>query len=176
VPGLRKIPKVDKLLAEPAVQHLQAVYPRPQMLKTVRNVLEELRQEILAGNALPDMAVIAARITAELEKAASPSLRRVINATGTVVHTNLGRSPLPAGLGEQLTAVACHYSALEYDTFSGERGDRASHVEPLICELTGVEAALLLALSPLCSSKHGSDAGNRPDFQRTVAARYQDNS
>jgi len=159
---LRKIPKVDRLLAEPSLQQLSAVYPRALLLKTVRDVLDNLRHEITAGAAPPELTVIAASVARELEKAASPSLRRVINATGTVIHTNLGRSPLPAGLVRHLADTACHYSTLEYDTSSGERGDRHSHVEPLICELTGAEAALvvnnnaaalLLALSTLARDR-----------------------
>jgi len=159
---LRKIPKVDRLLAEPSLQQLSAVYPRALLLKTVRDVLDNLRHEITAGAAPPELTVIAASVARELEKAASPSLRRVINATGTVIHTNLGRSPLPAGLVRHLADTACHYSTLEYDTLSGERGDRHSHVEPLICELTGAEAALvvnnnaaalLLALSTLARDR-----------------------
>jgi len=160
--GLRKIPKVDKLLAEPALQRLSAVYPRTLLLNTVRDVLEALRKEIIAGAAPPELPAIAARVARALETAAAPSLRRAINATGTVIHTNLGRSPLPAGLVRHLADIACHYSTLEYDTVSGERGDRHSHVEPLICELTGAEAALvvnnnaaalLLALSSLACDR-----------------------
>jgi L-seryl-tRNA(Ser) seleniumtransferase len=105
---------------------------------------------------------ILAAVTAELQQATAPSLRRVINATGTVVHTNLGRSPLPEKVARQVAESAAHYSNLEYDILTGQRGDRSMHVEPLICELTGAEAALvvnnnaaalLLALSALARGK-----------------------
>ncbi len=160
--GLRKIPKVDKLMAERSMQELQAVHPRALILKTVRSVLAALRTDILGGAAAVEIPAIAAIVSRELAKAAAPSLRRVINATGTVIHTNLGRSPLPAGLIERLADTACHYSTLEYDSATGERGDRYCHVEPLICELTGAEAALvvnnnaaalLLALSSLARDR-----------------------
>jgi L-seryl-tRNA(Ser) seleniumtransferase len=160
--ALRSIPKVDRLLADPAVQQLQAAHPRTLLLKTVRSVLAALRKEISAGGVTVEMPLIVARIASELAAAAAPSLRRVINATGTVIHTNLGRSPLPPGLFAHLADTACHYSTLEYDTTAAERGDRHCHVEPLICELTGAEAALvvnnnaaalLLALSTLASDR-----------------------
>lgn len=141
---LRKVPKVDKLLADPSMQQLHGRYPRTLLVKTIRSVLEGLRKEILGGAAPVEIPMVVARVAAELEKAVAPSLRRVINATGTVIHTNLGRSPLPIGLIEHLADTACHYSTLEYDTATGERGDRSSHVEPLICEITGAEAALVV--------------------------------
>lgn len=142
--ALHRIPKVDRLLAEPALQQLQMDSSRPLLLQATRKVLAALRREMLAGGPLPELAAIVARVGRELAAAASPSLRRVINATGTVIHTNLGRSPLPADIGDHLAAIACHYATLEYDTASGERGDRSAHVEPLICELTGAEAALVV--------------------------------
>jgi L-seryl-tRNA(Ser) seleniumtransferase len=160
--GVRHIPKVDRLLADPAMLQLQKVYPRSLILQAVRSVLAGLRREVLAGAAVPETALIVAGVAGALARAAAPSLRRVINATGTVIHTNLGRSPLPAGIIEHLAATACHYSTLEYNTATGERGDRYCHVEPLICELTGAEAALvvnnnaaalLLALSSLAGAK-----------------------
>lgn len=161
MPALRKIPKVDKLLSDPAFQKVREGYSGTAVLKAVRNVLENIRTEIRSGSFSSDslkIPVIAARVAAGLKADSASSLRRVINATGTVIHTNLGRSPLPEKIWQQLAETALHYSNLEFDGQSGERGDRYSHVEPLICELTGAEAALvvnnnaaalLLALSSL---------------------------
>lgn len=147
MPLRAKIPKVDRLLATPEFALMERVYSGAHVLKVLRRVLEDIRSELASG--LNDAAVleaveIAARVSAELERGCVPSLRRVVNATGTVMHTNLGRSPLPARLSSQLTETALHYTNLEYNLESGERGDRYSHVEPLICELTGAEAALVV--------------------------------
>ncbi|NJD91030.1 MAG: L-seryl-tRNA(Sec) selenium transferase, partial [Geobacter sp.] len=142
-----QIPKVDKLLAEPAFQLLQQTYPYPLLLKTLRDTLDTVRTDLRAGHFQQDSIsseFILAAVTAGLERATAPSLRRVINATGTIIHTNLGRSPLPAKIARHLADIASHYCNLELDTGSGERGDRHLHVEPLICELTGAEAALVV--------------------------------
>jgi L-seryl-tRNA(Ser) seleniumtransferase len=163
---LRRIPKVDKLVADPAFQAINDSYSGRAVLKAVRIVLENIRSEILSGalsaESLPDSADIAARVAAELHRDSTCSFRRVVNATGTVIHTNLGRSPLPQKIWQQLADTAFHYSNLEFDGQSGERGDRYCHVEPLICELTGAEAALvvnnnaaalLLALSSIATGR-----------------------
>jgi len=145
---LRRIPKVDKLIADPAFKSINEHHSGSVVLKAVRKILETIRSEILSGalsaESLPDSADIAAKVTAELQRDSACSFRRVINATGTVIHTNLGRSPLPQKIWQQLTDTALHYSNLEFDGQTGERGDRYSHVEPLICELSGAEAALVV--------------------------------
>lgn len=162
---LRSIPKVDKLLADPALHAVRKEYPPKAVLAAVRVVLDTMRAEIRANTLNTDsfdLPVIAAKVAAELSRGSAFSLRRVVNATGTVIHTNLGRSPLPEKICRQLLETASHYSNLEFDGSSGERGDRYSHVEPLICELTGAEtalvvnnnaAALLLALSSLARGR-----------------------
>jgi len=162
---LRSIPKVDRLIADPALQSVREAYPAKAVLEAVRSVLASIRAEISANTFSADSLeppVIAAKVSAELQKGSVFSLRRVINATGTVIHTNLGRSPLPEEICRQLIDTASHYSNLEFDGQSGARGDRYSHVEPLICELTGAEAALvvnnnaaalLLALSSLAKGR-----------------------
>lgn len=158
---LSKIPKVDRLIADPLFMAIREEYPGNSVLKAVRNVLGDIRAEIISGSSGPlslEHSQIAARVAAELKRESLSSFRRVINATGTVIHTNLGRSPLPGRVAALLTETALNYSNLEFDIATGERGDRYSHVEPLICELTGAEAALvvnnnaaalLLALSSL---------------------------
>ncbi|MDD2898252.1 MAG: L-seryl-tRNA(Sec) selenium transferase [Desulfuromonadaceae bacterium] len=144
---IRRIPKVDTLLAESVCQRLLALHPRPVVLTAVRQVLEELRTAARNGqlqetDLKPD--VVGGRIERCLAAGELPSLRRVVNGTGVVLHTNLGRSPLAPRLREYLTDIACSYSTLEYDVTTGERGTRYAHVEQLICQLTGAEAALVV--------------------------------
>jgi L-seryl-tRNA(Ser) seleniumtransferase len=162
---LKKIPKVDRLIADPVFHSLTEEYPKPAIVKAIRKVLDQIRTEIRSGSfheASLEPLEIAEKVASELKCEASFSLRRVVNATGIVIHTNLGRSPLPPGVINQLTDIASHYSTLEYDTRTGGRGERYSHIESLICELTGAEsalvvnnnaAALLLALSAIAKGR-----------------------
>ncbi|HEY6838725.1 MAG TPA: L-seryl-tRNA(Sec) selenium transferase, partial [Geobacteraceae bacterium] len=162
---LSHIPKVDKVLAWPAVATLLGRYPRPVVVKAVRTALARMREELLGGAQEPGMwdeAVVAACVERELAASDTASLRRVVNGTGVVIHTNLGRSPLPDVVAKSLADIAFGYSNLEYDLVAGERGHRHSHVEGLLCELTGAEAALvvnnnaaavLLALSALAAGR-----------------------
>ncbi len=144
---IRNIPKVDKVLADPACQRLLADHPRPVVLTAVRQVLEEVRTAARAGRlqtADLELATITAGIEQRLAVGEGLSLRRVVNGTGVVLHTNLGRSSLAPRLREQLADIAFGYSTLEYDVATGERGTRYAHVEQLICRLTGAEAALVV--------------------------------
>ena len=161
---LKSIPKVDKVLEWPGVQSLLQDKPRPLVLKAVRSVLEALRHEVLATEptVLPSKDILTSRIATEMERIGTPSLKRVVNGTGVVIHTNLGRSPLPESVRELLNGIAFGYSNLEFDLAEGERGSRHSHVEHLLCELTGAEAALvvnnnaaavLLALASMAAGK-----------------------
>ena len=144
---IRSIPKVDKLLAEPVCQRLLAVHPRPVVLAAVRRVLEELRAAARIGRlqaADLEPAALGSSIEQCLAVGELFSLRRVVNGTGVVLHTNLGRSSLAPRLREHLADIAFGYSTLEYDVTTGERGTRYAHVEQLICQLTGAEAALVV--------------------------------
>ena len=140
---LRTLPKVDELLKREDVAALVVVHGRMLTLEAIRDALNDTRDAVLAG-ALAEVAadVIAADAAARLEARSRRSLRRVINATGIVVHTNLGRSPLAEAAVEAVAEVARGYSTLEYDVATGERGSRHVHVEELICRLTGAEAAM----------------------------------
>lgn len=162
---LKMIPKVDKILEWEAVRELLARHPRALLLKALRCVLDGLRGAALAGR-LDEGAFSQPNICAELSRALSslckPSLKRVINGSGVVIHTNLGRSILPEAARGELDTIAFSYSNLEFDLETGVRGSRYSHVEALICELTGAEAAIvvnnnaaavLLALSALASGR-----------------------
>lgn len=143
---LKQIPKIDTLLRLPAIVRLLERHQRPEVLIAVRLVLERMRVGVKNGELalLPDESEIARMIASELEGRAMPSLRKVINGSGVVVHTNLGRSPLADAAEQAIHTVANGYSNLEFDLSSGERGSRYSHVEGLLCELTGAEAALVV--------------------------------
>lgn len=143
---MKEIPKVDRVLAWPEISGLLAKHPRPEVLVAIRTVLVQLREQLLdnSDSTLPDTARISALISSELESRTRPSLQTVVNGTGVVVHTNLGRSPLADEAEEAILNVSSRYSNLEFDLQTGERGTRYAHVEGLICELTGAEAALVV--------------------------------
>jgi L-seryl-tRNA(Ser) seleniumtransferase len=130
---LRDLPPVDALAA-----HVDA--PRAVAVAAARAVLAERRAELLQG-AAGDVD-LAERARAWAEAAERPRLRRVLNATGVIVHTNLGRAPLAAAARAAVARAAEGYSNLELDLDSGDRGSRHEHVEGLLCELTGAEAAI----------------------------------
>jgi L-seryl-tRNA(Ser) seleniumtransferase len=134
----RRIPSVDEVLREPRVRELEVRHGREAVVRAVRAALAEARegdpQESLRG--LPDE--LARRLTA----AATPTLVRVINATGVVVHTNLGRAPLAAAVAARVGEIAAGYSNLEFDLAAGGRGDREAHAEARLRRLLGAEAAL----------------------------------
>lgn len=140
---LRRLPKVDQVLEQPAVKAAAARLPHALVADAVRGEIDRLRHAILAGETprvdAEDIAARAARTALALEK---PSLRRVINASGVIIHTNLGRSVLAPAAVEAVNDVIAGYSTLEYDTQKMARGSRHAHCEPLICALTGAEAAI----------------------------------
>jgi L-seryl-tRNA(Ser) seleniumtransferase len=133
----------QRLRALPAVHELAATLdaPHPLAVAAARRAIDEHRAALLDGAAL-DPAHLLERARRLLEALERPSLRRVINATGVIVHTNLGRSPLSGAAREAVDAAAQGYANLELDLDTGERGSRHSHVEPLLRELTGAEAAI----------------------------------
>ncbi|MCH8204766.1 MAG: L-seryl-tRNA(Sec) selenium transferase, partial [Candidatus Hydrogenedentes bacterium] len=141
---LSKLPKVDALLAAPSAGELLNTFSRARVVVAVRAQLEALRQQMLQGDGqsheFADAAFFEA-VEGDLRAEAKPSLRRVINATGIVLHTNLGRAPLAKSAIEAVAEVARGYSNLEYDLAAGKRGSRHAHVERLLRELTGAEAA-----------------------------------
>jgi len=140
---LRALPKTDEVLACPELADSLESLPRVVVLDAVRASIEVARARIQAGEPLAYTAADAARDAAgRAALAARPSLRRVINATGIIVHTNLGRSVLSEAAAKAVAEVAAHYSTLEYDVESGERGSRHAHCEELLCRLTGADAAM----------------------------------
>ncbi|HYY63011.1 MAG TPA: L-seryl-tRNA(Sec) selenium transferase [Gaiellaceae bacterium] len=135
---LRDLPSVDELASD---ARLTGVGPRELLVSAVRSTLSRAREEIRAG---ADPGDLVGRVALELEAARSARLRRTINATGVIVHTNLGRAPLASIALERVSAVASGYSNLEYDLGEGGRGSRQDHVAPILRRLTGAEAALVV--------------------------------
>lgn len=164
-PLLRSIPSVDRLLADSSFNPLKAQYADLIVKRLVRLALDELRVLTRQGKAdASDFTheAVASRVWRIALERIGPKLRPVINATGVIVHTNLGRSPLSRKVVEKIARAALSYSNLEYDLQRGERGERNAHLRLLMQELTGAEAALavnnnaaavLLALSSLASGK-----------------------
>ena len=139
---LSSLPSVDRVLQQDAAALLAAQHGRVAVTDAVRTVLAELRA---AKTAEPGgAAAVLTRAAERLASEARPSLRPLHNLTGTVVHTNFGRAPLPEEAIEAMAAVARGPVNLEYDLESGKRGERDTHVEGLICRLTGAEAATLV--------------------------------
>jgi len=141
--SLRLLPKTDELLKREDIVALGEVVPRIVVVDAVREAIESVRGALLAGNSVEvDADAIATEAIRLADARMRPSLRPVINATGIIVHTNLGRSRLAEDALRAVVEVAGNYSTLEYDVESGERGSRHSHVERLICDVTGAEAAM----------------------------------
>lgn len=131
----------------PGVKAFADTYPRPVVITAVRETLGQLRAELLAGTATVEVLAEEAltdRVANTLEKMNMPGLRRVINGTGVVLHTNLGRAPLAEALHDTMRDTAFGYSSLEFDVEAGKRGSRAVHVEKLLCDLTGAESAVVV--------------------------------
>lgn len=141
---LRQLPSVDRLLGEEAVRPLIAAYGHRQTVAALRDTLDAVREEVRAGADVPDVAALAAQACARLQERLAPTLRPAINATGVIIHTNLGRAPLSAAARVAMEEVARGYSTLEYDLAAGQRGHRTVHAERLLCELSGAEAALVV--------------------------------
>lgn len=144
-PSPRAIPSVDSLLNHPAIATLSDEFPRQEIVLAIRRVLDDRRAEILAGGT-PELAVpsLALDVRQELYRRTRPNLRAVINATGVVLHTGLGRAPLAREAVEAITDVAAGYCNLELDLANGKRGDRHDHLRELLRELTGAEDAMVV--------------------------------
>ncbi len=163
-----QLPKVDELLENADVKKLVDTMSRTVVVDSIRESIDQVRKQIaklsndeVEGFKIKIEDIINQVIDKSTEKDAY-HLKRVVNATGVVLHTNLGRSMISNEFSEHLGEIACSYSTLEFDTNNGKRGSRYSHVEDIICELTGAEAALvvnnnaaavMLVLSTLCEGK-----------------------
>jgi len=161
----RRLPSVDQVLKEPAVRPLLERHGREVVLRHLRHLLDEAREQAGTGDAHSLEAVLASltgRLAARVREAASPSLVPVLNATGVVVHTNLGRAPLPREAAARVAEIAASYSNLEYDLEEGQRGSREKHAEARLRELLGAQgtvvvnncaAAVLLAVNTLAEDR-----------------------
>lgn len=145
---LSQLPSVDRLLSAPALASLLDAHGRAVVTGIVRDVLAATRAALREGGALPDESALLAALINEVGAGVTakmrPKLRPVFNLTGTVLHTNLGRAPLPEEAVQALITAARNPCALEYDIDSGGRGDRDNVVDELLCELTGAEAATVV--------------------------------
>jgi len=140
----RKLPKADRLLEAARLAGLVGRVGHGAVMEAIRAELDRIRGEIQGGAPCPTPDQIEAGLLAKLGEQARGSLRRVINATGVVIHTNLGRAPLSEAALAAMTEAARGYVSLEYDLEAGERGDRYHHAEAAICRLTGAEAAVVV--------------------------------
>ena len=161
--ALRRLPSVDQVLRALEGRPEVVALPRARLTVLAREALDDARRRVLAGHdAPPDTETLVSGVMATVRRTGLFSLRPVINATGVVLHTNLGRALLSPQALERVAAVGAAYSNLELDIATKERGSRYSHVEPLLRRLTGAEdalvvnnnaAAVLLALETLAHGK-----------------------
>ena len=162
--ALRRIPAIEQLLSREPFLSMQEHYSRDLITEALRTITAEVRRQILNSEIVepPDESAYIALVRAELETLTAPALRPIVNATGTITHTNLGRSLLSASASESLAQAAANYVNIEYNLDTGGRGHRDRITEPLLQRLTGCEAstivnnnaaAVLLALNTLARDK-----------------------
>ena len=160
---LRKIPKIDEMLLDGRLVFLLEKYPRAVIVEELRGIIDSIRKGILADEIteLPSIEEILTILEEKTGVNNQFSLRRVINATGVVLHTNIGRACLSDKVCEHIKEIAGHYSTLEYDLKKGARGSRHDHVEKIICKITGTEAAMVVnnnaAATMLCLAALAKD-------------------
>lgn len=142
--ALRNLPSVDEVLRLESVRAQATRVPRAALVRAARSVLQQARADVRSGQSVPDAATLGARTVAAASRGSVPALTPVINATGVIINTNLGRAPLSDAAVAAMEAVARGYSNLEYDLASGERGSRQTHVRQLLREVIGAEDALVV--------------------------------
>ncbi len=140
--GSRRLPAVDAVLRQPAVKALVLEYGRELVVAAVRETLRSARQAARGGGPLPTKDMICDRVARQLAEWCVSRPQPVVNATGVILHTNLGRAPVSAAAAEAMARTASSYSDLEYDLVAGHRGSRHAQLEPLLRRITGAEAAL----------------------------------
>lgn len=159
---LRRLPSVDKVISDERIKRLRELYPHDMVVNLVRQQLEQARLAITQGKPCPYLDEIVNSVCVTAQMLTEPSLRPVINASGVILHTNLGRAPLSREALAAMGQVAAGFCNLEFDLDSGIRGSRDIHIEGLLCNLVGAEAALvvnnnasavLLALTALAKGK-----------------------
>jgi len=160
--GFRSLPSVDRLTSDERLKGLESTYSRGVVLEAARQLLQESRRAIAEGEAAPSLDALVESVSSRVRLLAEPSLVSVINATGVILHTNLGRAPLSREAVAAMELVSQGYNNLELDLETGRRGSRQVHVSSLLCRLTGAEDAMvvnnnasgvLLALTALARRK-----------------------
>ncbi len=161
--ALRHLPSIDRLLQQPQIRQARLTYGHPLVVDRARHLLDRTRTALLHGtDSAPELADLVGQLLAMLTEAVRPTIYPVINATGVIVHTNLGRAPLSRAALRAMQDAAEDYSNLEYDLAAGERGSRYDHAVGLLRQLTGAEdalvvnnnaAAVLLCLSALARGR-----------------------
>ncbi len=145
--GLRSLPAVDTLLQYGTVAELLSTFGRPLTTTAIRWVLAETRADLkhdTLNNPPPSTDELVKRATTWLRDQSAPTLQTLINATGVILHTNLGRAPLSDEAQQAMLAIAADYNTLEFDLARGKRGKRSLHAEALLCRVTGAEAGLVV--------------------------------
>lgn len=142
----RRIPKVDVLLETKQCKEMIDQYGYQIVIESIREELEQIRAQILNGKSEEEVLLLIDHILSSIENKAKEKeqfhIRKVFNGTGTILHTNLGRAPLSVTHMEKITEIASGYSNLEFELEKGERGERYSHFEKLLCKITGAQAAM----------------------------------
>ena len=158
----RDLPSVDSVLSAGPVAGVAQSYRREWLVSLVRRELDQARKRVREGGAAPTALDLAETVSRQIRSAARLEPRSVINATGVIIHTNLGRAPLSRAATEAMRQAAQGYSNLEFDLDTGRRGSRQAHLQSLLSQLTGAEAALavnnnasalLLGISALAAGK-----------------------
>lgn len=158
----RKLPAIDALLRDPHIAHIAAEYGHREVTAALRDLLAAARQQIASGSPAPSPDHWIAALDAAMAERSQPSLRPVINATGVIVHTNLGRAPLSRAARAAVEQIAAGYSNLEYDLNAGSRGSRHDHARAALVALSGAQdalivnnnaAAIYLVLTGLCRGR-----------------------
>ncbi len=141
---LKNLPGVDRLLCLEKIKHLTEIHNRDIVIYAVRNSIEYFRNEIISGRKPPSVEEVAGKVEKIIENITRCSLKKIINATGIIIHTNLGRAPLGENLLEDVQNVLSEYNNLEFDTNTGKRGQRNKHISEILKYLTGAEDVMVV--------------------------------
>lgn len=141
---LRQLPGVDVIIKQQEIASLTSKYGHELVIQITRQIIDDIRSEILKGKKVPGIQQICEEVLNLTDKLTTPSLKKVINATGIIIHTNLGRAPLGEKVLEDLKDIILGYSNLEYDLSKGSRGERNRHILSLLKLITGAEDAIVV--------------------------------
>jgi len=140
----RNLPSIDKVISDARIAQLIDKYSREQVVNMARRALEKARTDIVKERSAPPVEQIVESVIMEAVLLYTPALKPVINATGVIIHTNLGRAPLSRETIDAMSIASAGYSNLEFDLEKGQRGSRHVHIEQILCSLTGAESALVV--------------------------------